>query len=463
MFKNIILISLFSGIIFPGLSQNNLSLTEAIALGLQYNYDIQIEQANVEVASNNNTWGHAGRWPSLIANVNQNNSITDNVKTANPFALQGQIYANSLVPSVNLNWMLFDGFRISMNKSKLEQLQSESAGNASIVISNTIQSIVLGYYLAVLEKQRLEEFGKQMNLSRDKYEYLEVKSELGAAVTSELLLEEGNYLTDSVSFINQQLAYRNALRNLNFLIVEKDIDRTYTLTDSLVFESTNFLYEDLRSKMVSENVDLKKQYISQSILSSNTGLATADRYPSLVLNAGASRNMGRNDLSRTSIGERQSDSLSLNPNATFVPDYLEPLKSTTNNYFANFTLSFTLFNGGKINRAIQNAMVQEDIGNVRIDQMKASLERDLRRAFDQYQIRNQLYGINDRRVEAAKINLDISKGKYQNGSINSFDYRVVQNNYLSASIQRLQALYNLIDSKVELMRLTGGIIETYNQ
>ena len=87
--------------------------------------------------------------------------------------------------------------------------------------------------------------------------------------------------------------------------------------------------------------------------------------------------------------------------------------------------------------------------------------KDLADNFDQYSIRNKIYDINTRRVEVAQTNLNMSSDKFDNGSINSFDFRTVQNTHLNAAIQRLQSLYNLIDSKVSLMRLTGGIVETY--
>lgn len=441
--------------------QEPLSLADAIARGLDRNYDIRIERNTVRIAENNNNWGQAGRYPTLTLNVGQNNSITDNVKTANPFQLQGQIYSNSLVPSVNLSWVLFDGFRISINKQRFEQLEAESAGNASIVVANTIQTIVLGYYLAVLESNRLGEFKKQLSLSRDRYEYVASKYEIGAAVTSDVLLEEGNYLTDSVDYINQQLAYRNAVRNLNFVIGVVEIETDYLLTDSLESSFPTYAYGDLKDKMLNENVDLRKLYISQSILNSNVGLERANRYPSLTLNAGISENRGRNDLSRTSTAAFQRDSLSRNPDAVFGQNFLNPLSSITDNYFANFTLSYTLFNGGRINRSIKNAIIQEDIGNIRVDRMKISLERDLQAAYDQYEIRRQLLGINELREQAARTNLEISQEKFKNGSINSFDFRIVQNNYLAASTLKLQALYNLMDAKIALMRLTGGLLEDF--
>ncbi|MTI20534.1 TolC family protein, partial [Fulvivirga sp. RKSG066] len=225
-------------------AQQPLSLSDAIQIGLERNYDIRIERKTVEVAENNNNWGEAGRFPTITLDLNQNNSLTDNVKTASPFQLQDQTISNSLNPTINLNWTLFNGFKINISKSRLADLQAESEGNADIVIANTIQSIVLGYYKAVLEKRRLEEFERQLELSNDKYQYTKIKSELGSAVSTDLLLEEGNYLTDSTNFINQQLIYRNALRDLNVLLAEDDMSTTYELTNDLTYEEENYELEN---------------------------------------------------------------------------------------------------------------------------------------------------------------------------------------------------------------------------
>ncbi|WP_246223988.1 TolC family protein [Fulvivirga kasyanovii] len=432
--------------------QEELSLSDAIQLGLERNYDIKIENRNVEIAENNNSWGEAGRYPTVTLNLNQNNSLTDNVKTASPFQLQDQTISNSLNPSVNLDWTLFNGFKINMSKHRLEQLQAQSKGNADIVIANTIQSIILGYYKAVLERERLDEFQKQLTLSGDKYEYTKIKSDIGSAVSTDLLLEEANYLTDSTNFINQELSYRNAVRDLNVLLAEQDVDKMYVLTDELEVDIETYEMADLMAKLNAENVDLKKQFIAQRILDYDVAIRRADRYPQLSFNAGYSHNRSRVDLSNASF---PSD------DGTSSPGPADPLNAITDTYFANFTLSFTLFNGGKINRAIENALINEDIENIRTERLKNSLYRDLAKAHDEYEIRTRLYRISDRRKQATETNLRISEEKFKNGTINSFDYRTVQNDNLTAAIQELQSLYNVIDSKVSLMRLTGGIIETY--
>ncbi len=148
--KKYILLLIFSSLAVCSFAQSNLSITEAVQTGLANNYDIQIEAKNIEIARNNNNIGEAGFLPSLALNVSQNNSRTDNA-TPNPFAFQGVQISQSVNPSVSLNWILFDGFRARANKHRLENLQAETEGNAAIVVQNTIQAIVQGYYNAVFE------------------------------------------------------------------------------------------------------------------------------------------------------------------------------------------------------------------------------------------------------------------------------------------------------------------------
>jgi outer membrane protein len=441
-------------------AQESLSLAEAISTGLERNYGIQIERANVEIATGNNTWGQAGALPTITLNAQSQNSIR-NQESDNQF-FGGQLFPGFelddqrtyvVTPSAQVSWTIFQGGKALISKRRLDQLEAESMQNADIVVSNTIQSIILGYYLVVLEKQRLNVYEKQFTLSKDRYEYVKTRLDIGGAVTSDLLLEEDNYLTDSANLINQRLAYNNVLRNLNILLVEEELEKEYAFSDSLYFEKMEFEYADLEQSLYADNVDLKKLFTSQSILRSQTVIARSDIFPTLSMNGGYQWSRDKSDLTN-------AEYTGPNQNYQNPPD---PLISKTGTYYANFTLSFNLYNGGKINRAIRNSVIQEDIGNMRIDDLKISLRKDLMEAYDRYMIRSQLYGISEKRVASAKTNLDISGEKFRNGSINSFDYRVVQNNYLSASIQELQALYNLIDSKVELMRLTGGIIETYNQ
>lgn len=439
--------------------QEKLSLSDAINIGLGNNYGILIEEKNIAVAENNNTWGEAGRLPTINLNVQSQNSRRN--QTSDNQFFGGQLFPGfelnnqqsySMTPGATVTWNIFQGNAAIINKRRLEQLQAQSSQNAQVVMANTIQTIILGYYLAVLEVRRLREFRKQLDLSKDRYVYQKVKYDLGSSITSDLLLEENNLLTDSANYINQQLELQNAFRGLNTVLAVEDINRQYLLTDTLIRDDFDFTYGDLEQAAFESNVDLKQIYISQRLLHTNTRLQSAQRLPTLSLNGGYNWTRNVSDLTNATYSGP-------NPDYQNPPD---PLVSKTGTYFANFTLSFNLYDGNRINRAINNAVIEEDIGNLRIDQLKQTIRRDLASAYDQYLTRRHIATINRRRKEAAAINLRNSEEKYKNGTINSIDFRVVQNNYLSAAIQELQAIFNLIDSKVTIMRLTGGLISEYD-
>jgi outer membrane protein len=432
---------------FGAKAQERLPLSQAIQRSLANNYEIQIEAKSIEVARNNNNIGEAGYLPSLSVQITQSNTTT---VIDNPTSfLSGDVINKGINPTIALDWNLFDGFRARANKARLENLQKDTEGNASIVVQNTMQAVIQGYYNAVFEQERLEVFKKTLTLSREKYDYVALRKEFGSALTADLLLEESNYLQDSLSYVNQQLSYRNSLRTLNILMAVEDVNTNYILTNSLEYADRNYNFLVLYNKMTSNNVNLKRQYVSQSLLRNSTQIARADLYPTVSMRLNYSNNINAQDLSQASLND---------PNAQ-LPQV--PISTSTVNYGASFTVSYNLFNGGRIKRAIQNTVIQEQIGAIRIETLQLSLKRDLQQALDLYNTRKLLRGIAKRTKESAELNLQISEERYKNGTINSFDYRTVQNNFINAALSELQATFNLIDANTQLMRLTGGIVEEF--
>ncbi len=422
---------------------DSLSLSDAIQIGLENNFDIRISTLDTEIAQNNNTLGAAGRWPTVTFNLSQGNNFRD---VDNPASfLQGLSINNDLSPSLSVNWILFDGFRVDITKERLQLLEEQSMGNAQIVVENTIQAIMLAYYTTLLEKERLDVLEKLLVLSRDRYRYLQIKGELGSAVTFDILQEKNNYLTDSTNYVVQVVNFRNARRNLN-LLMGVDVLNEYGLTDNLDVVPAEFEIEELYERMVSNNTNLRNQYLNQAIFRQDVRLAKTELYPSINLGLGASYNVSRQDLS----------------NAELLRPIDDPITNTkTLNYFANFTLSYTLFDGGRIKRNIQNAYVNENIAQVQIEQLKLSLKNELVSVYDLYNSRKKLLDITGLNLETGDLNLALATERFKNGTINSFDFRTIQVNYLNTALNNVQAKYNLLDSEIELIRLTGGILEAY--
>ncbi len=420
-------------------AQDSLTLSDAIQIGLKKNFDIQISAKNIEVNKLQNTWGQAGRFPSVDINIQQGNSISD--QSNNPLSIVQQlIYQNSIQGAANLNWVLFNGFRIKANKLKLNNLEAQSAGNATLIIENTIQGIILAYYSTNLQKEKMDLLKNVLKLSRDKYLHEKEKGEMGFATTVDQLQFESAYLSDSSAIIMQELAYKNAIKNLN-LFMGVEINLKWNLTDKLLPENTLYNYKELESKMLGNNTNIKNQVVNIEILKQDVSLAKASMFPVVSFNSGASYNTSR---------------LQIN-------DFPMPGANTSNsaniNYFANFTVGFKIFDGGKVKRAIQAVQIQEDITNLNMDKLKHQLTQELSNHYEIYNTRIAIFKVNLKSFAVAKRSFEIAQLRKNSGIINSFDLRNIEMVYLQTGTALFEAIYNIQESKTNLARLTGGIIE----
>jgi len=228
-----------------------------------------------------------------------------------------------------------------------------------------------------------------LQTSKDRFDYNQLKAEIGTAVSTDLLQFQNQVLTDSSNVMLQEIALKNALRNLNVLM-GADVDKEYQLADQLFDDFPEFVYTDLKAKMESNNQNLKNQFINSEIFKQDVKLAKSTMYPVISFNSGASMT-----------------------NSTYrISDF--PTQSGTNiNYYGNFSLSFTLFNGGKVKRAIQAADIQTRITELQVDELKQTLNRDLLQAYELYLMRQKIYSLNQQSVDVARKSLISSKEKYE--------------------------------------------------
>ena len=440
--KRIKIVTLFAGILLAGpgaIAQQNLqdlSLAGAIAIGLENNYQIRISTENVRIAENNNSWGTAGMWPAISLGAFQNNRYDEGESFTSPGSRE-EYYTNMVAPFVNLNWNLFRGFAVHIAKDKLGALQEYSEGYGTIVVENTIQGIVLAYYNALLQEELLKVTEEVKSLSRDRYDYMTFKKDLGGAVTYDVLQAKNAYLDDSTTSLLQELNVKNAYLNLKLLLGESE-DVQFNLTDEFMAVMYDYSLDTLMQQMMASNSNLRNQYINQEILKKDVQLAKSNMYPVLSLNGGW-------DHFNTRVKYTDTD-----------PVYTNGL-----DYYANFTLSFNLFNGGNVRREIKNARISEQIGQLEIEELEISLSNTMKNDFDLYEIRKKLYLVSIANLESASLNMEISTEKFRSGAINSFNFRDVQVIYLRAAAAKYHAVFNLIDIQTELLRLSGGIISEF--
>ena len=434
--KKIISILFFFPLVF--FSQDSLSLSKAIEIGLEKNYDIRLTLKNVEINKIFNNWGEAGRLPQVNINAGQNNSISD--QRNNPISFAPYLFlSNDVSGGLAMNWTIFNGFAVRANKTKLEQLELQSENTATLAIENTIHGIILAYYQAKMQKEQLTLLNNVMTLSKEKYKQQQVKSDLGIGVKFDLLQFEGNLYTDSSNKILQNLAQRNAVRNLN-LIMGEDVDKEWDLTSEIKPDLNIKDLSTLKKEMLSNNTNIKNQYINIALTQQDISLAKSQFFPVVSFNSGLNSSVGvlnTNDVN-SPISNAQSKNL---------------------NYYGNFTLNFKLYDGGKVRRGIKALELQNEVDQLRTSQMIDQLNFELTNVYELYLTRLQIFELTKKAFFVSKDNMDIAKLKEESGLINSFNFRDIQMAYLSAGVALYQASYDLLESNATLLKMTGKIIQ----
>jgi len=410
-----------------------LSLEDAVNTALENNYGIIISRKTIDISEMNNTWGNAGALPNIqfvgSGNVSEN------------FSEDGGYTSQQLNSSVELNWTIFRGFGARIRKNRLEEMENLSEGNLAVVVENTIYSVILSYYNILLADQRADIAGSNMELSRDRYQRAQYSKEIGATVTYDLLQAKNAYLRDSSDFLSARSSYRNAVRELNYHMAEP-LDRKYNYVSDFSPDTSDFQYSNLVDRMLENNNTLENQYINLEMAQLDVQSAKSSYYPTLSLKGSGGYAESEQDYGSDALNRLDQSRSGLNASV-------------------GISLSYTLFDGNNRKRALEAARIEREISQVETEEMQQDLKNQLAQEYELYQVRKELLQVADENLEAAELNLELSREKFENGTINSFNFRDVQQIYLDAAYNYQQAIFNVIQSYHTLLRLTGGMIEEY--
>lgn len=419
------------------LGQEDLTLTKAIAIGLENNFQIKIAEQYIEIAENNDTWARAGRTPTVdLSGTFSNTFIKDN----NPASfLQGTFYNGSLGASANANYVLYAGGRIRVAKDQLSVATSRERLNQESSIHDLMRQIYQQYYDVLLQKERNLVLRSNYALSQDRLVYENTKKEYGASNSFNITQFESALLSDSLNLINQQQLIAIAERTLyNTLDIDGDVDYQYPERLSVTEEDINV--PALKSTISERNYTLKSLDMLASINRLNTQLAEAAKRPTVSLNAG----IGFAENAFKFFGE--------NPNTGMDVPLL--FSNRINGSFGA-QASWNLYDGNVRNTDIQNAKIQEEIDQMTIAEAQVNLSNQVDILASNYQNQRKVLTLSDQQINLAATNLEIALERFKSGQITSLDYRNLQTQYLNAAFAKVNAIYNLIITKSEIDYLVG--------
>jgi outer membrane protein TolC len=447
LFKTLALvISLTSAFPIWAQAPQSLSLEEAVSLALANNYQVQLSRAAVAIAENNDDWALAGKSPNVNLSLSSNNSYSN---TDNPASVvtQSAIYSNGLVPGVNASWLLYNGSRIEYTKDQFSKQVDLSNEQLRVQLQNTVQSVIQAYYGALVQREQLTVLEEVLTLSRDRIRYQEARQEFGQASSFDLLQAQDAYLNDSTTYLVQQNAFQNALRNLQLLMGQEGA-ANYQLTDQLESNENAISFAELEQQLINNNPELKASNVNIQLAELNTQIQSTDRLPQVSLNAGGTYNINQSNGTQTF-------------NFGGMPDErdLPGVSAKTFNGFVNLSATYNIFDGGARKRRIQTASLQEVQSQLQYKSLSQNLRTQLANTFATFENQKRLVNLTNELVNNARQNLEISEERLRGGLINSFDYRSIQLAFINANQAQLNAILNLKNTETELRRLTGGLLQ----
>ncbi len=439
MKKQILIIILLSPNLLFG--QDSLSLMDAIRISMWNNYDIQITAKQQHINRINNNWGNAGALPSINLSAKKEEALSDQSNNPASF-IQQKLRSASLSGNGSVSWTLFNGFAIRANKARLKNLEEISNNNATLTIENTIQGVILQYYNCILQKKKLDLLQEVMNLSKERLKYEKGKYDIGVISKIELLQIENSMLTDSSNIILQEMNYKNAIKNLN-LTLAVNSEMNWIFSDIIDTKIQLYNFEDLESSALSSNTNIKNQYYNIELSKQDIKLAMAPFYPMISLNAGAAYNESTYDIGDLSNSMGNT--------------------GESINYFANFSVNLRIFDGGKLYKKIKSLKIQKDINNIQLEKTEKEVLHSLSLANGRYNNLIKIYKLNQKAFEIAEVNYKLANNNQNRGVINSFVFRDIEIAYINSGINTQQAAFNLMEAKIALLKITGGIIQDFSK
>lgn len=430
--KLVLLFVLFTG---PLWAQNQLDLSQVIQICLERNYDVVVARNTAESAENAAVPGNAGLTPTVAINgsgsYSVNNTDLEFAGDIPPTTIDGA-QSTGYGANIGLTYALFDGLGTVYSYKQLKNSATIADLEARYTIENTLLISVVTYYNVARLKQQLDISQSNLDISRDRLRRQEVGYDFGSATKLNVLNAEVDYNADSVTVLQARQSWLNERRILNQLL-GFEIDTEYEVDTNVTYAGGIELDSMLNSAMQNNALLLAAAYREQGA-DFDIKRAQGQRYPRLDLNAQYGYTNNQNEAGILLQQENQG-------------------------FSGGITLRWILFDGERISAQVKNAKLAYESSQELRDKTATGVERDVKNAWGNYQ--NDLTVLEIERINVATnvLNFERSQEQFSRGQITSTQFREAQRNLALARINLNNARYTLKLSELELVRLSGRLLQ----
>ena len=418
------------------LAQQHYTLKFCLEIGLEKNYSLRIVRNEEQISKNNATIANAGYLPTLDLSAgfsgNVNDTETETRSTGEKAKTTG-VFDKTLNAGLNLNWTLFDGFKIQANYARLKELEQQGETLTRIAIEDFIANLTAEYYNYIQQQIRLKNFHYAMSLSKERLRIVEERYIVGNFSRLDLQQARVDYNADRAQYMKQQESVKTSLIRLNELMANEEMTESVTVNDSIIDLNTLLTFDELWQSTLKSNASLLKSEQNKKLASLEMKAVKSRNYPYLKLNAGYGYTLNKYEISSTS----RRDNLGFN---------------------FGVTMGFNLFDGNR-RREIKNARIAIENANLQQDDMRQSLRADLSNLWQAYQNNLEMLKLERENLIAAVENHEIASERYMLGNLSGIEMREAQKSLLDAEERILASEYDTKMCEISLLQLSGKITQ----
>jgi len=408
-------------------AQQTLTLKNAIDTALKNNFDILIAKNIAEISKDNNTFGMAGGLPTISAGAGGNGSI-NNVKQQNstgPEVNLTNVNGTSENAGITASMTLFNGFKITATKERLNYLQQQSEIMLNQQVQNTMAVVMVKYYDIIRQESYLKIMQNSLEVSNKKLDIINERDKVGMANAVDILQAKTDVNTAEQNLKLQALTIDQDKADL-LLLMNSKRKNPISVNDSIIVDPSirldsiiAFLDHNLQYLSAEQEIKINEQIVKE---------ISSQRYPSIKINT-AYDFAGLNNSAGSTL-----------MNQVYGPS-------------AGVTLQIPIFNGNIYKT--QKKVAELNVSNSKLEKesLFSTLSTNANKTYLSYSVTLQQIDAQQKNYEMSKKLVDVVMKNFQLNQSTILDVKAAQTSFEEAAYLLVNLQYAAKIAEIELKQL----------
>jgi outer membrane protein TolC len=420
-------------IVSQGRSQDSLlTARQAVDIAVEKNLNIEIVRGDREIATINNNWGNAGRWPTVTAGLANTLALTNlNQQLSNGTEINRNGATNNIVnANLSANWRVYNGMRVRATKERFDELEKMGEIAVQQQITQVGFDVLVTYYNLVRLTQQVKAITAIIDLSKERQHIAETRFDVGSGAKTDMLQADIDLNAQLIALQNIELQMKNTKAVLNTLLMRDPATPVVPTDTSFTIQLVTLA--DYKQRIDSQNYQMLLAQRERNLLVQDRRIINSQRLPVVSLN------------SVTSFNRNKASAGLFLVNQTYGPNI-------------GIGIGIPIYNSNIFKTQLRVNEVQQRQQQMVVDLLRTEIQRDMQIAYQEYQNALTQADLEAANVKLAEENEFISSERFKKLQGNSIELRQAQLSLIEAQDRLINARFRAKLAATTIQFLAGEL------